>query len=484
YGNIIGALTFADHRVVSYPRMLDLVAFTARTIEERLRTSDKVVQAEVLQVFHHQLLKFPDSAILALDVQGRILALSPTLAKRASLTMPNRLIGRLLRDVRDFTVEGLDLPVTAESRAPAPSSLILPQRDKLASMVIPIPSRQGQQVGLIIMASEPSRALPVKKKVSPASWHSVYTFQHLIGSSATFQRALALAEQAAGHEWPILLVGESGTGKELFAQAIHSAGRRAAGPFVALNCSTIPKDLTASELFGYEAGAFSGALRGGKRGKIMLAHGGTLFLDELIDMPLETQAHLLRCLEEGHVVPLGSERPHAVDVRVIASMSLDPSAAVAQGRLRVDLYHRLNVCLLVLPSLRDRLEDLAVLARHLLEREGFTEIRVAPEVIELFRRYAWPGNIRELRNVLVRAAMVATDQVIRQEHLPPELTPGRTEVSGSPTAPPIRVKREQIVQALRECGGNKSHAAKRLGVHWMTLHRKMRLYGLTREHKE
>jgi len=198
-------------------------------------------------------------------------------------------------------------------------------------------------------------------------------------------------------------------------------------------------------------------------------------------MPLETQPHLLRCLEEGLVVPLGGEQPHAVDLRVIASMSIDPAVAVAQGRLRSDLYHRLNVFPLVLPPLRERLEDLAVLARHLLDREGFAETLVSPEVMEIFCHNAWPGNIRELRNVLVRSAMLATDHVIRQEHLPPEFVRGRFEVSVPPTSAPVRVEREEILQALQACGGNKSQAAKRLGVHWMTLHRKMRLYGLTRE---
>jgi transcriptional regulator with PAS, ATPase and Fis domain len=318
------------------------------------------------------------------------------------------------------------------------------------------------------------------KTATKQVWQTTYTFSDLIGAAPVFRTVVEQAHQATAHDWPVLLVGESGTGKELFAHAMHRASRRACGPFVALNLSTTPKELVNAELFGYEEGAFSGALRGGKRGKIELAHGGTLFLDELGDLPLEIQAGLLRFLEEGTIVPLGSDRPRRVDVRIMAAMNVDPTQAVEHGKLRLDLFHRLNVFPLFLPPLRDRREDLPLLARSLLDKEGFSATNIAPDVMELFHHYAWPGNIRELRNVLIRAAVRVSRGLITRDLLPPELLRSKPPTS-PPLVAPRRVGREQIEHALQQCNGNLAHAAQLLHIHRATFYRKMHQFGLTRE---
>lgn len=479
-GEILGAFGISAFQAEAYAHTLELVTAVATFIERRIHQFEELAHFEVLQEFNRYLLKFPDSPLLALCPHGRILALSQAMAKLVPLRSPESLIGRFLREVRDFHFEGLLPPsdTSSESSKPYESFLLFPQKEKSCkAAAIPV-SREGHEAGLVVIASSPQHSVP--QKATRLMWETTHTFADLIGESPAFRSVVALAHHAADHDWPVLLVGESGTGKELFAQAIHRASRRRLGPFVALNVSTIPKELVASELFGYEEGAFSGALRGGKRGKVELAHGGTLFLDELGDMPAEIQAGLLRFLEEGTVVPLGSERPRRVDVRVTATMNVDPAQAVEQGRLRLDLFHRLNVFPIFLPPLRERLEDLPWLVRHLLDKEGFSVTEVSLEVLELFRQYSWPGNIRELRNVLVRAAVHSANRCITRDALPAELLSSKPLVC-LPPASSRRIDREQLQHALKECGGNIAHAAKLLHIHRATFYRKLHQYGLTRE---
>jgi transcriptional regulator with PAS, ATPase and Fis domain len=210
-----------------------------------------------------------------------------------------------------------------------------------------------------------------------------------------------------------------------------------------------------------------------------LAHGGTLFLDELEDMPVEMQSSLLRFLEEGIVVALGGDSPKRVDVRIMAAMNIDPPQAVEQEKLRLDLYHRLNVFPIFLPPLRERLEDLPLLIRHLLDREGFSHTECAPEVVEAFRHYSWPGNVRELRNILVRAVACSSSRLITRDTLPLELFQS-TPFSSCLQTSSRHVGEEQLRQALKQCEGNIAQAAKLLHIHRATFYRKLHQYGLTR----
>ncbi len=476
-GNTLGTLGIAGYGESVHPRMFNLLAFAARILEEKIRHFEELAHCEVLREFNRFLLKFPDSPLLALCPHGRILALSQSIAKLVTLQPPERLIGRPLHEVRDFHFEGPLAPAECDSPQPYGARLRFLHKEKsCASTVIPI-SREGQSAGLVIIASGPGPS--VARTLPKPVWQTTHTFSDLIGAAPVFRSVVELARQAASHDWPILLVGESGTGKELFAQAIHWASLRTREPFVALNLSTTPKELASAELFGYEEGAFSGALRGGRRGKVELAHGGTLFLDELGDLPVEIQAGLLRFLEEGIIVPLGSERPRRVDVRIMTAMNVDPAQAVEQGALRLDLFHRLNVFPLFLPPLRERREDIPLLARHLLDQESFPAIDLAPDVMELFDHYAWPGNIRELRNVLIRTAVRVSHGVITRDLLPPELLRSQPPAS-PPAAASRRVGREQIEHALKQCHGNLAQAAQFLHIHRATFYRKMHQYGLTR----
>lgn len=478
-GKIVGALAVAGYREAAHPRALDLVISAASLIESRIQQIEKLAHFEVLNQFNRYLLNFPESPLLALSPHGRILALSPALAKLMPTQSADHLVGRFLNDVQDFRYEESGSPANLHSSESYESFLVFPHKEKTySSTAFPIHSQEEERAGLVILASSPRQG--TRKRISKPLWQATYTFHDLAGRAPAFSRAIQMAEKAAVHDCPVLLEGESGTGKELFAHAIHRASEHGQGPFVALNLSMIPKEIVAAELFGHEEGAFSGARRGGSRGKIELAHQGTLFLDELGDMPIEIQSGFLRFLEEQKIVPLGSEHPRVVDVRVIAATNVDLKRAITQGKFRLDLYHRLNLFPIILPPLRERLEDLPILVLSLLDQEGFADVQVSAEVIDIFCHYAWPGNIRELRNILVRGAILSENRKITPKDLPPELL-SYNPFGSHPEAASHRLEREQIQQALQMCGGHISRTAQYLGVHRVTLHRWLRAYGLTRE---
>jgi DNA-binding NtrC family response regulator len=296
----------------------------------------------------------------------------------------------------------------------------------------------------------------------------------LIGESAPMRRLKAALAKMAGSEAPVLLTGESGTGKELAAQSIHRRSRRAAGPFVAVNCAALPPHLIASELFGHEKGAFTGADQR-RIGRIQAAEGGTLFLDEIGDLPLELQAHLLRFLQESTVDPLGGRHPVKVDVRVVAATNVPLRRAVAEGRFREDLFYRLNVLTLEMPPLRDRPGDAEILARAFLARLAGESGRPVPtlgdEALGAIRAYPWPGNVRELMAALRRAAVMAEDDTIGAEDL------GLDCLRPEPAKPLERARSQAdatvIRKALAAHSENITRAARHLGISRVTLYRLM-----------
>lgn len=296
-----------------------------------------------------------------------------------------------------------------------------------------------------------------------AEVQSVSQFKEIIGSSGTLQRALALVERAAPSNASILITGETGTGKELVARAIHELSPRRQGPLISVNCSAIPRELAESELFGHERGAFTDAVSE-RPGKFELANGGTIFLDEIGDLPLELQGKLLRVLQEHVVQRIGSHKLHQLDLRAVAATNRDLQAEMQRQRFREDLYYRLAAVVVRVPPLRERVEDIPMLACYFLERAAATHQRpvkgFAPEAMDALCRYSWPGNIRELQNVVERAVLLCTSEVIRPEHL-----------SDLATAPPLpfgrairEEKRRRIERALAQTGGNQAAAARLLGI--------------------
>jgi transcriptional regulator with PAS, ATPase and Fis domain len=322
----------------------------------------------------------------------------------------------------------------------------------------------------------------VHKKLAEAR-RSKYTFSSFIGNSPATMEAKRLARRAAHMGAPVLLHGETGTGKELLAHAIHAGGARAERPFVTVNVAAIPENLLEAEFFGVAPGAYTGAERKPRPGKFELADGGTLFLDEIGDMPLALQSKLLRVLQDQEFEPLGSNRVIRVDVRILAATSRDLAAMAADGRFRKDLFYRLNVLTIPLPPLRERLDDLAMLCEHLLEKTGSKTgspgRELSPGAMELLRRHAWPGNVRELQNVLERAMMntdAHTLQVADFKEL--EVLPRGAEADilpqGCTFAEAVAEAEHRILaSALEDCHGNVAEAARRLGIGRATFYRRM-----------
>jgi DNA-binding NtrC family response regulator len=308
----------------------------------------------------------------------------------------------------------------------------------------------------------------------------------LVGSSGAMQDVMRQVEIAAPSTASVLITGETGSGKEMVARSIHMLSPRASRPFVAINCSAIPESLMESEIFGHEKGAFTGAAER-RIGCFELAHGGTLLLDEIGEMPPQTQAKLLRVLEDRKVRRLGSKVETPVDVRVVAATNKNPEQAVADGKLRQDLYFRLNVFHIHLPPLREHKGDLPVLVDHLLaeisEKHGKKVTGVGADVMDLFKSYPWPGNVRELRNVLERSAIASDRGTINRQHLPSDFghAPAVTSSGLGGLRFPIGttvddVERELIFQTLASTSQNKTRAAELLGISLKTLHNKLKEY--------
>jgi DNA-binding NtrC family response regulator len=306
------------------------------------------------------------------------------------------------------------------------------------------------------------------------------SFGRIVGNSPGIRSLYRVIEQAAPTAASVLVWGESGTGKELVAQTVHELSPRASFPFVAINCAAIPETLLESEIFGHEKGAFTGA-HDRRTGVFELAHRGTLFLDEIAEMVPATQVKLLRVLQERTFRRLGGRQEQTVDVRVIAATNRDPSEAVRDGRLREDLYYRLNVFTIELPPLRDRRADIPLLVQTFLNefntRNNKSVRAVDQEAMYLLERYGWPGNIRELRNVIERATILAEGDFIETKHLPPPVVTRSEQtlptVTLSPGTTVDEAERRLIVLTLEHTRNNKTRAAEILGISLKTLHNKL-----------
>lgn len=305
----------------------------------------------------------------------------------------------------------------------------------------------------------------------------------LEGTSEAARRLYDYVGLVAPTPMSVLILGASGTGKEYVARRIHSQSRRAAGPFVAIDCGAVPKDVAASEFFGHVKGAFTGAV-GDKRGAFVEADGGTLFLDEVGNLSYDVQVQLLRAIQEHRVRPVGSVKEVEVDIRLVCATNENLAEAVAEGTFREDLYHRVNEFTIQMPELRERGEDLFLFADFFLRQANAELDRklagFSPEATAMLARHTWPGNLRELKNVVKRAALLARTEYIGPDDLAPALTPAPSR-NATPQVRPLHdagSEAEQIVNALRATGGNKSKAAQMLGIDRKTLYNKLEKYGI------
>jgi two-component system response regulator HydG len=402
----------------------------------------------------------------------------------------------VLTDIRMPGMTGMELLQEVRERDPEIAVILMTAQASLQTAMQAVnegafyylqkPFANDELLGLLRRATE-SRQLKAENKALKREIRKRESRngRRPIGRARSFKEVLDLAETVAPTESTVLLSGESGTGKEVLARYIHSLSDRAENLFLSINCGALPESLLESELFGHVKGSFTGAVKD-KKGLLEAATGGTLFLDEVGEMTPSTQVKLLRALQEREVIPVGSTEAVPVDARIIAATNRELEEEIRKGQFRSDLYYRLNVIALHLPPLRERREDIPLLADHFMkgmaDPAGEGPLQLEDEAMEVLKSYDWPGNVRELENALERAAVVARGRPIGLSHLPERVkeSPAPRVVSDAPPANPTMelVERAYIAWVLQAEGGNKTRAAEVLGIDPSTLYRKLNRYGI------
>ncbi len=493
-GELVGALSMTGTYEKVHSHTLGMVVAAINAIEGQLKVNKVLENMLVINRYQNAIVDSISDGLIAIDEKARVTKINSAAASLLKTSADailhfsiNELLGYQNPIFRSLqTGETInDEEVHADTK-----------KGKIHCTVTCRPIRNPQQkiVGVVAVIREIRAVKQLVHRMVGAK--ARFTFDDLVGRNALYLKTVQLARTAAGSSSNVLLLGESGTGKEVFAQAIHNASDRAKGPFIAINCAALPRELIGSELFGYNEGAFTGAKRGGAPGKFELADGGTLFLDEIGEMPLELQANLLRVLQEKAVVRIGGDQVIPVDVRVIAATNKDLYNEVVKGNFRSDLYYRLNVLTVNMIPLRNRKDDILPLTGFFVEkinqRLGKQANVIHPETLDILQRYHWPGNIRELENVIERAIHVATGEVLTPDCLPEEvLAASRLYLVRREPAVPAKPQddvvvrnntkkpgKQNILDAIKRNEGNLTHAAKELGISRSTLYRKMEKYGI------
>jgi transcriptional regulator of acetoin/glycerol metabolism len=492
-GQIIAVLDLSGPAQASYSHTLGMVAAAANAISMQIGIQQKNYELSLMNKRLNSIFSTMSDGIILFDKLGIVKEFNPVakkiLGKRGPIGIgtavdtifgcKNELIKNLLTGEETYS----DVEVKIDNETGISRCVISGEA---------IIDKNGIASGGIIVLRPIEK---VQNLVNQFSGHyTTFRFNDIIGNSQEISEAIRLAALAANNMSNVILQGESGTGKEMFAQSIHNKSSRRNGPFIALNCGAIPRELVGSELFGYEDGAFTGAKRGGRPGNFELASGGTLFLDEIGDMPLEQQVALLRVLQEKKIIRVGGNKVIPIDVRVICATNKDLYQQVEKGTFRQDLYYRLNVFNIAIPPLRERRADIDLLFKYFTEKIGIeqgNDFAVEQDVLDCIKRYDWPGNVRELHNVAERACNLAENHIISLSCLPPEfrcLQQKSPQVSllvqaeqgadkrGNRKNLLAEQERQEILSLLEQEGGNISRVAVQLGIARTTLYRKMKQY--------
>lgn len=492
--NVIGALQMSGPSSKTHLHTLGMVVASVEAIEYEMRVNKQNRDLVLLNNHLNNIFLTVSDGVIVVNKMGIINKINPVVEKfikttdqeicgSAVDTLFNKaqVIDKMLFQDESY----LDTEVTVTVGA---------HTERFLSTGKPIKDERGNVTGGVIFLKPINRVKNLVNRFSGA--HATYHFEDILGNSPHIREAVHIASRAAESDSSVLLSGESGTGKEVFAQSIHNKSPRHTGPFVAVNCGAIPRDLIASELFGYEEGAFTGAQRGDRTGKFELASGGTLFLDEIGDMPLEQQVALLRVLQNKKITRIGGNKVIVVDARIICASNHDLQSEVTKGNFRQDLYYRLNVISVKLPSLRERQDDIPLLFDHFLaetsRKLGIKINFVDPAVINHLQQYNWPGNIRELQNVIEKMINLATEGIIglaqtpKEIIIPPANLPPEKEqlpISGGDSKKIKKIlvekERQEIISALLKNKGNISQTARDLDVSRPTIYRKMRKFKIT-----
>ena len=497
----LGSTTIVTNRVPvkdGTGRVLGAVA-VFRDITEVKNLAAEITNLQEVQSLLGAIINATQDAISVVDAEGKGLLINPAYTRLTGLTEEDVIGKPPTVDIAEGESMHLQVLRTRQPVRGVPMK-VGPARREVVVNVAPI-IVEGKLKGSVAVIHDTSEIIRLTEELDRMK-HLVrrleakYTFDDIIGQSPVMRAAVEQARRAAETPATVLLRGESGTGKELFAHAIHNSSPRRNGPFVRVNCAAIAETLLESELFGYVEGAFTGARRGGRRGLFEEANGGTIFLDEIGVMNLGLQSKILRALQEKEIVRVGDNTPVRIDVRIIAATNVNLEHAVETGTFREDLYYRLNVVPIFIPPLRQRKEDIPLLVHYLIRKfnqeYGRCVKGASNEVLKTLTSYEWPGNVRELENVLGRAMinMRYGDDVIEARHLPAlgrvknpyesrRVQSAKDAFDGMKLGEAVRkVEREMIVHALKRTGGNKTEAARRLGIATRSLYYKIERLGI------
>lgn len=485
-GEIVAVFSMSGDYDLVHPHTLGMVMASAEAIEHELALEAAHLEAKRASKHYLAIMESIREGILCVDSSGDITEINHFARKYLGYSEKDILGQKLETLIEAEKLKSYINMVKSSGKMDEVEVFLRKKNGKKVSVLVnmtPISQIQGGKKEAVLTFRESKRVHSLVNKIFGAT--AIYTFNDILGDSREIRQAVEMARRVADSDANILLYGESGTGKEMFAQGIHNASRRKNQPFVFINCGAIPRDLVASELFGYVEGAFTGARKGGQPGKFELSDGGTLFLDEIGDMPLDTQAMLLRVLETRQVVRVGGYDVLPVDVRVIAATHKDLKTEVEKGNFRSDLYYRLNVMPIHTPALRERRSDIPRLIDNFYRQFNKKEVERLPITDSFYRvmsNYDWPGNVRELQNVMQMMVSLAAGAPLEERLIPNYIRQdAHHEISiiEERVQPLTEIERQAIIRALTVCRGNVAQAAKALEIGRATLYRKMESHGIT-----
>lgn len=480
-GDLVGGIVLFGRYYRANPHTLGMAVASAGAIENELKIRKAFTESRVAYSYQQTVISSIQEALIAVDSEGRVTLINDNVRKMFGLNDVN-VEGRRIRDI--FSHENAQLFTLIENNEIITDTEVrIVSKKNSGDYTLtsnPILSPDKNVIGKIIILNEIQRAKSMVTKMMGASAN--FRFEDIYGQNPRFLMTVDQARMVSRSSSNVLLLGKSGTGKDIFAQAIHNASDRCNGPYVAINCGAIPRDLIASELFGHEEGAFTGSRRGGNQGKFELADGGTLFLDEIAETPLELQTALLRVIEDKTVMRIGGTRVRPVDVRIISATNKDLREEVRKGNFREDLYYRANVFAIEMVPLQDRLDDIPLLADYFIKRYASAMkkriTRVDKKVIETFMNYAWPGNVRELQNAIERMINYLKTSELTLELIPDHIRlPGHAAETREDSIAPQEAERLMIARMLNQ-KIRKNRIAEKMNISRATLYRKMKQFEL------
>ncbi len=471
-GNLQGVLVVSGVSKMIHPHTLIMISMAARSIEKHMRLLRRNHEMSLYTGFLDRVIESAETGLLTLDTEMRIWK---TNLKGKKILKQQHIDGKPASVLKGLNLNLEDLQKNPANWKEREVCLQIGNEDvHCYYSAKPVVSRQNELLGAVMVFEEFSDIRKLVDRISGIE--PFFTFDLLIGKSKPFQDAVELARRAAHSSSTVLLLGETGTGKELFAQAIHNGGNRRNQAFIPVNCGAIPGELLESELFGYVDGAFTGASKKGKPGKFELADGGTMLLDEIGDMPHDMQVKLLRVLQTGEIHRIGARNATKTNSRIIAATHVDLQKMIALNRFRKDLFYRLNIIQITLPSLRGRgPEDIETLALHFINKYG-PGCKLTSAALDKLINYDWPGNVRELENTIQRALHISESGKLEAEHM--DIKSHRTSNPAMPTGTIRQMEKQLIATTMNRSNGNMAKTAKHLGISRATLYRKVRDYGL------